>query len=236
MPAVATPAWVWIFTALFVILPVALVLFVMAATGAMARPLRRVSLTDLTVELWKRDWNQAPPADAIVVPVAPDLRMVAGIAKWVRDATADKVQREALQVAPLPVGEAFVGAGGRYRFKMAALAVVMDGQKRTTPEWITGALGRAISLATDRGARIIVLPDMTDDLVRQPNWISDQQRRDTCGPIARAMLDAAVQAGHAAENIRVWVWRDSNLDIYQQEFERLASGSSRTAPAVASAR
>src|SRR5579872_2614144 len=77
---------------------------------------------------------------AILVPVAPDLKMVFGIAKRVRDYGADKVQREALKVAPLPAGEAFIGTGARYRFANTVLAVIFDEYKRTNPETITRAV------------------------------------------------------------------------------------------------
>src|SRR5437867_9038866 len=99
-----------------------------------------MDLGDTTIELWFRPWNRGPKAEAIIVPVAPDMKMSAGIAKWARDASANRVQNQALRIAPLAPGDAFVGAGGKYRFGMVALAVVMDDTKQTTPEWIVDGI------------------------------------------------------------------------------------------------
>src|SRR5947207_753214 len=109
-------------------------------------PAKKVSVGDTEIQLWIKERTFSSGADAIIVPVGPDLKMVAGIAKWVRDATGDRIQHEADEVAPLPPGEAFAGAGGKFRFKIAALAVVMDDAKRTSPEWIARGTANAMTL------------------------------------------------------------------------------------------
>lgn len=114
-----------------------------------------------------------------------DLKMVAGIAKWVRDATADVLQREAEAAAPLAPGEAFAGVGGRYRFKVGVLAVVMDEQKRTRSEWIRDGIARAIKLARDRSAWAGVSRDTVAAYPRAP--VRGRLRAPRCAraPIAR---------------------------------------------------
>src|SRR5215210_6261909 len=109
-----SPLWVWLsgfgigltFLALFAII-------LRDIFGP--RPLKRIEVGDTAIELWERERKMPGGADAIIVPVAPDLKMSTGIAKWVRDATANAVQYEADEAAPLPPGSAFVGAGGKYR-------------------------------------------------------------------------------------------------------------------------
>jgi hypothetical protein len=162
------------------------------------------------------------PGEAIIVPVAPDLKMAVGIAKWVRDVTADEVQHEALAVAPLPPGDAFVGRGGKFRFGHTALAVVMDENKIPTPAWIRDGVTQAIREARSQGAGTILLPDFTEDLLRQPQTITDEQRRESCRPIARAMLEGVLAAGDTMETIRVWVWRKGYEDVYAEEMDRIA--------------
>jgi O-acetyl-ADP-ribose deacetylase (regulator of RNase III) len=215
-----TPTWVWIGFA--VLISPAVLLFLMLIYEFVGpRPYKTVQLRDFTIELWVRERKYPRGADAIIVPVAPDLKMVTGIAKWVRDATANRVQYEADRVAPLPPGEAFVGSGGKYRFKIAALAVVMDEYKRTTPEWIIQATTRAMELANEKGAETCVLPDMTEDLLRQPQSISEEERRKTCEGIAPALVQALIKASNSMELVRIWVWRRGVEDIYLKELERL---------------
>src|SRR5438067_8563186 len=92
-------------------------------------------------------------AEAIIVPVGPDLKMGGGIAKWVRDATANRLQRDAERAATRPPGDAFAASGGKFRFKLAILAVVMDDSRRTSPEWISHSITRGIQLAQEHDMR-----------------------------------------------------------------------------------
>src|SRR5690349_12367449 len=111
-------------------------------------PRCRAALEDLTIEVWvsQRKLPLAMRAGAILVPTAPDLKMVFGIAKMVRDMGADNAQREANAVAPLPPGEVFIGTGAKYRYKFTALAVIFDEAKRTSPQWITSSVGKAMRM------------------------------------------------------------------------------------------
>jgi hypothetical protein len=234
LPLLGIPFVVWA-GLLFILLPCAVFALLLLLELVRPRARKTVKLGDLTVELWVRERKQPVLAGAIVVPVAPDMRMVAGIAKVVRDATANAVQYEALQVAPLSPGEGFAGSGGRYRFDVAALAVVMDNFKRTTPQWITEGILEAMRKAREKGATTCLLPDMTEDLLQQPRWITDEQRRTTCAPIARAMMDAVLNSGETMDVIKIWVWRKVNEDIFLKEMERLEQigESARTSGSLA---
>jgi len=229
MPFGETPSFVWLGT-IIVLLPMALLLLMLAQEFRRARPRKRVELDDLTIELWVSERRLPGLADAIIVPVAPDLAMVAGIAKWVRDTTANAVQYEAQKAAPLPPGEVFVGPGGRYRYQVAALAVVMDEQKRTKPEWITAAVSRAMRLARRKEAESCLLPDMTEDLLRQPQSITEAERRATCEPIARAMIAGVLAAADTMELVKIWVWRPGVEDIFLRELERVEQNGGIEAP------
>lgn len=214
------PLWAWIGAAI-VLAHFGLLVLTVVWDMVRARPLKTVHYGDLAIELWVKQRKMPAPGEAIIVPVAPDLKMVNGIAKWVRDVTADDIQRQAEAVAPLPPGEVFIGRGGKFRFGHTALTVVMDDKKLPRSEWITDGVARAITESRALGAGTIILPDFTEDLLRQPETISDQLRRDSCRPIARAMLAGVIQAGDTMETIRIWVWRKGNEDIYAEEMAHL---------------
>lgn len=212
-----------IFCTILMSLPVAVLIVLFVVEWTRPKPTRSVPLgDDKTLELWVRVNKQPVLADAIVVPVAPDLKMAVGMAKWVRDKTANTIQYQALDAAPLPPGEAFVGSGGKYRFNVTALAVVMDDLKRTSPAWIASGIRHAIERARAEDAQSILVPDMTEDLLRQPQWITDEQRRETCRPIARAIFDGILSADADMSVVKVWVWRAGYEDIFIEEMERIA--------------
>ncbi len=219
------PTWVWI-TTLCMMGPVfAGLALAFLYEVKRAKPIRVIEVEGVRFELWVRERKFPCAADAIIVPAARDLKLVAGIAKWVRDATANKLQDEADRLAPLDPGQAFVGSGGRYKFDHAVVAVVMDDQKTAKPEWIRAGVRAAMKEAQLAGASSCILPDFTDDLMRQPQWPSAEQRRETCRPIAVALLEGAMSSYTGIDTVVVWVWRADMRDIYEEEFERLAAAS-----------
>jgi len=189
---------------------------------ASVMPTKRVALQDLTIELWvsPRKLPLALRADAIIVPVARDLKMVFGVAKMARDMGADFVQHEAAKVAPLQPGDAFIGTGARFRYKYTALAVIFDQNKRTSPAVIGQAIGTALNKLRVLGANSVVFPDMTENLLAQPNWITDEQRHTTAAITARMMVDAIV-AGGLMGTVRIWIWDPRNASLFAEELDRV---------------
>ena len=159
--------------------------------------------------------------NALLVPVAPDLRMVFGIAKMARDWGADIAQREALKVAPLQPGDAFIGTGARYRYRHTVLAVVFDAQKRTSTDLIRQAVRRGAQLAAQQGATSLILPDMTENLLAQPNWITAQQRAETAEIVAFTLVDALKSFKGALKTVHLWCWDPRNVEFYQRELKRV---------------
>jgi hypothetical protein len=186
-------------------------------------PKKRVALRDLTIELWvsRRKLPLVLRAHSIVVPTGPDLKMVFGIAKMVRDMGADVVQYEANRVAPLAPGEAFVGTGARFRYKFTALAVIFDESKRTSQALISKAVSNAMLLLRDHGAKSVVVPDMTENLLTQPNWITEEQRRETAAITARLMIEAILSAGSNVKMVKIWVWDPDNAQFFIDEMEQI---------------
>jgi len=217
-----TLPWIWAFLLIGLAPWVLGILLAGFVERLQPRPLRRVEADDRVLELWVRERRLPVRGDVIIVPVAPDLQMAAGIAKWVRDSTANSVQQEALRVAPLPPGEAFVGRGAKHRFRRAALAVVMDDQKRSRPEWVRAAVCEAIRAARAEGASTFILPDFTEDLLRQPRTITEEQRLATARPTARALVEAATESLIPGDRVVLWIWRRGTETIYAEELDRVA--------------
>ena len=191
------------------------------------RPILRTSIGDLKVNLFVAQrklpfllGNTLFQNNALLVPVAPDMRMVFGIAKRARDWGADVAQHEALKVAPLAAGDAFLATGARYRFRYTVLAVVFDEQKRTSPELIRRAVRRGTQLAGERGVTSLILPDMTENLLAQPNWITDAQRTETAQLTAFTLIDTIKACRGMVKTIHLWCWDPRNADIYLDELKR----------------
>ena len=186
-------------------------------------PRYRATLRDLTIELLvsQRKLPLLAGADGLIVPVGPDLKMVFGVAKMARDRGADIVQVEANRVAPLMPGDAFVGTGAKYRYKYTALAVIFDENKRTSPAIITQAVTTAVNKLRDAGAKSVVIADMTENLLAQPNWITQEQRRTTAAITAKIMIDAIVACGTNARTVKIWCSEPDNAQFFVEELKRL---------------
>lgn len=186
-------------------------------------PKKRIVLPDLTIELWvsQRKLPLLLRAHSIVVPTARDLKMVFGVAKMVRDMGADVVQYEANLAAPLAPGEAFVGSGARFRYRFTALAVIFDESKRTSQALISQAMSNAMRLLKDKGAKSVVVPDMTENLLTQPNWITEEQRRETAAITAHLMVEAILTAGSNIKMVKIWVWDPANAEFFINEMDQI---------------
>ncbi len=196
------------------------------------KPACRVELPDVTIELWVSRRKFPVRADAILVPVAPDLKMVFGISKIARDYGADAIQTQANSVAPLEPGQAFIGTGARYRYRHTALAVIFDAAKRTSPELIDRAVGGALQALRQRGATSVLFPDMTENLLTQPSWITPEQRQSTAEITASTMIDAIIASAGAVPTVRIWVWDPANAGVFEAALRRLGGQAGNAKPAI----
>lgn len=194
------------------------------------RPAFRVNRGGMTVNLWvaqrKLPFLMAGAPfvtrhQALIVPTAPDLNMAFGIAKFARDLSANHIQRQAARAAPLPAGEAFIGDGSRYRYQYTVLAVIFDELKRTSPDLIVRAVRRGAELARQRNCTGLILPDFTDNLIPQPNWIMPELRRETTEIAALAAVEAVRACRGLMQHIHVWCWNEENAAPFLRELKRL---------------
>lgn len=187
------------------------------------RPIYHVAMQDTTVELWvsPRRLPLLLTAGAMIVPVGTDLKMVVGAAKMARDYSGDIIQYEANRVAPLPPGEAFVGTGGRYRFRYTGLAVIFDPSKRTSPGIIRQAYRNAVEKVYQLGARSVILPDISENISPQPNWITPEVAAATGEAAAVTMMEAVRACRGTVRTIKVWVYDKTNAPVFLREMKRL---------------
>lgn len=222
MPATGIMTWEWIFLCVTLVPCLGVMAYLLWRMARGARPVRTVTLNGVKVSLWVTERKFPVSADAIVAPVAPDLKMAVGIAKWIRDATADAAQDAADAAAPLAPGEVLAAPGAKYRFGATLAAVVMDDAKRVDAEWVSAAVANALRKAAASGMESVIVPDPTEDLLRQPNWITPQQRISSCQPIARAVLDGILEGGAGLDAVHLWVWQPVYGEVYLKELDHAA--------------
>ncbi|MGC8669158.1 MAG: hypothetical protein ACP5VE_13675 [Chthonomonadales bacterium] len=225
MPNTGIMTWEWIFLSVTLVPCLGVMAYLLWRIAFGTRPVRTVKLNGVSVVLWVSERKLPVSADAIVAPVAPDLKMAVSIAKWIRDATADAAQDVADAAAPLSPGEVLRAPGARYRFGSTLLAVVMDEAKRVEAEWITAAIANALRRAAAEGMDSVIVPDITEDLLRQPNWITPEQRIASCRPIARALFHGIMEGAHGLDTVHVWVWQPVYADVYHKELDALVAGA-----------
>src|SRR5262245_28826539 len=99
-----TPLWAWLFVLVTMVPPITALglLFVLEKVGP--KPVKKIIVGETSVELWVKERKFPSSAEAIIVPTAPDLTMNVAIAKWVKDKTANRLQRDAQRAAPREPG------------------------------------------------------------------------------------------------------------------------------------
>jgi len=223
MPNTGVMTWEWVFLFVTLVPCIGVMAYLLGKMMVGTRPVRKMKVDGVSLELWVTERKFPVSADAIVAPVAPDLQMATGIAKWIRDATADAAQQAAAASAPLEPGAVLIAPGARYRFGSTILAVVMDDAKRVEAGWISGAIATALRKAAAQGMDRVIIPDITEDLLRQPNWITTEQRVDSCRPIARAVLRGIVEGAAGLDTVHLWIWQPVYAEVYLEELERIAA-------------
>lgn len=156
----------------------------------------------------------------VIVPVGPDVQMVAGSALWVRGLSAGRAQREAAAHAPAKPGDAFVVAGACYRFKRTAVAVVMDDRKRFDQKWAVASVRRAVELLPDNTPRSVMFPDWTADLMRQPRTQDNTLRLEAARCVAPLVVEAALAVANQVALVRLWIADADVAEVYRSELVR----------------
>ena len=106
---------------------------------------------------------------------------------------------------------------------MAGTKTIADRRKskRTSAEIISRAVTTAVTKLRAVGAKTVVIADMTENLLAQPNWITDEQRRNTAEIAALTMGTALRASKGLLQQVNVWCWDPRNADFYLRELKRL---------------
>lgn len=107
------------------------------------------------------------PAEVLILPTDPTLRMTRGIRKQVRDAGGYRlIEDEAVSMAPLPQGGIAITSGGRTQFRKIFHTNLYDDQYTTSSEIQREMLQKAFEFAIQQGAKTIAVADYTLDMHR----------------------------------------------------------------------
>lgn len=99
--------------------------------------------------------------EAIVVAANSGGEMGGGVAKAIKRAGGDQIEKEAMAQAPIPVGEAVLTSAGRLKAKAVIHAPTMEKPtQRTSREKVFRATAAALKLAEKKQFRSLALPGM----------------------------------------------------------------------------
>jgi len=99
--------------------------------------------------------------DALVNPANVQLVMGGGVAGAIRRKGGEEIQREALEKAPVQIGEAVETSAGRLKAKYVIHAPTVEAPGgRSNPNFVRKAVKAAIRKAEELGVRSIAFPAM----------------------------------------------------------------------------
>ena len=111
----------------------------------------------MQLEVVERDITELE-VDAIANAANNELWMGAGVAGAIKRAGGESIEREAVALAPIDVGQAVATGAGRLRAKHVVHAAVMGQDLHTSAELVSQATRRTLEVADDLGARSLALP------------------------------------------------------------------------------
>jgi O-acetyl-ADP-ribose deacetylase len=96
--------------------------------------------------------------DAVANAANNGLWMGAGVAGAIKRAGGEEIEREALALAPIGIGEAVATGAGRLRASHVIHAAVMGQNLQTAGDIVSKATRRTLEVADDLGARSLAMP------------------------------------------------------------------------------
>ena len=102
--------------------------------------------------------NTTLDVDAIANAANDQLWMGAGVAGAIKREGGDEIEREAVALGPIALGDAVATGGGRLRARHVIHGAVMGQDLTTTPELVARTTRRCLEVADELGARSVALP------------------------------------------------------------------------------
>lgn len=97
-------------------------------------------------------------ADAIANAANDQLWMGAGVAGAIKREGGEEIEREAVSLGPIPLGDAVATGGGRLRARHVIHGAVMGQDLTTTPDLVARTTRRCLEVADELEARSLALP------------------------------------------------------------------------------
>lgn len=173
------------------------------------KPILRGRMGQCIIELYHVRYLRNLRADALILPSNRLLWMGARVSKRVRDEAGDMVEDEARRHAPLPSGEAIHTGGGMLRVRYIVHANPLNEQLIATPDLLAKALDSALKQCEQLGARRVLFPDFTDQLV---GWSPEE--------CAQAILQAIQRNEGRVQTALIACWDKGNLEAYRKVLEQ----------------
>jgi len=126
----------------------------------------------MEIEVLKGSLLKAP-AEVIVNPANSRGYMGGGVAGAIRKLGGEEIEREALEKAPIPVGEAVLTTAGRLPFRGVIHAPTMEEPAmKTTEEKVRKAVRAALRIAEENCFKSLAFPGMGTGVGRLPKAIA----------------------------------------------------------------
>lgn len=143
--------------------------------------------------------------DAIVNPANSEGEMGGGVAGAIKKAGGKKIEEEAMEQAPIPVGKAIVTSAGKLKCGFVVHAPTMEVPvQRTSVKNISKAMNAALQVARDYDLRTLAIPGMGTGTGKVP--VEDA---------ARAMIEAIQKFSVLKNQLSELVLVDRNEEMVQ---------------------
>jgi O-acetyl-ADP-ribose deacetylase (regulator of RNase III) len=96
--------------------------------------------------------------DAVANAANDHLWMGAGVAGAIKRAGGEEIEREAVALGPIEVGEAVATSGGRLKARHVIHGAVMAQDLRTSADLVASTTRRVLEVADEIGSRSVALP------------------------------------------------------------------------------
>ena len=143
--------------------------------------------------------------DAIVNPANSEGEMSGGVAAAIKKSGGKKIEQEAMELAPIPLGNAVVTSAGKLKCEYVIHApTMMVPVQRTSVEKISSAVTAALQVSTELSIRRLAIPGMGTGTGKVP--IEDA---------AKAIADAIRRFSTSSNAISEIIFVDKNKEWVQ---------------------
>ena len=158
----------------------------------------------MEIEVLKGSLLEAP-TEVIVNPANSRGYMGGGVAGAIRRFGGEEIEREALEKAPIPVGEAILTTAGRLAFRGVIHAPTMEEPAmRTTEDKVRRAVRAALRVAEENRFRSVAFPGMGTGVGRLPKATAARAMIEEIRSFSSGYLEKVVLIDLDEEMVEEW--------------------------------